>query len=434
MAHQLQPNYDHLPIYYPDLRSTLEIGSFVLVLEAPLDEKPLVCQLLRLSSRSSEEVELRVLQQTSRCPITAGLGRCLKEVILTNRIISLPLSRIQELAWVLTLNKLEELAAVLQGLSNIFLVRFDETGETVVSSYHEGDEATTFYCFPCEHAKCPTVKSLSLRLYEDCERIRDTLSFVLNRKSELQGDFARVLKHTFCSPEFWLFIKLKLVVSGRMTCHQPIKLSSKCRLRLTHQMKRVKLRHHISYELLRFEEEEHLSFFRQLFGETSTYGIRGNRPTIGKEIVIRENDTLNHVNVASLLDSEDAFIVIPPSTRQGIDLIFRSDSTISIRVRYEKLFYQSSQPDIPTHLRGLLEEYQWGPFGDNNTTNTSSTNTTINEDDVFDWGVLNKEAYQVTGKSGDVVYARNFVTGDEIEIQGVDRQRVLDKIRNKNML
>jgi hypothetical protein len=204
--------------------------------------------------------------------------------------------------------------------------------------------------------------SLARKLFEDTERVRDVIVGVLNRVSELQGDHARVLKHTYCSPEFWSYLKYRTrglgikihCVSGR-----------RIRGRLSHQMKRMKFSTPYNLEVVRFETRDHLRILRKLCGETISYGIRGRRPTLKERpIPLGINDTLNNVHTIlgdderDELDEDQAFVRVLNPKHGGIGLSFNMGGDLSIRVSYEKIMYTSAGGELPPHLQNLLTTYQ----------------------------------------------------------------------------
>jgi hypothetical protein len=196
-----QPIYDANPIYFQQFAAFVEIGTFIIFKEdgdqAMMPE--VVGQILREDLASTVVVSLfkpfeNLLKKET--PITDGPGRCLQEIIHTCSQKCIKRSQISNLAFVFSPQKLEDLGAILQGISYAFVCRFSSDGACFKP-----------ITFPCESKECPMPCSLTRKLFKDNERVRDVIVGVLNRVSELQGDHARVLKHSYCSPEFWSYLK-----------------------------------------------------------------------------------------------------------------------------------------------------------------------------------------------------------------------------------
>ena len=124
-------------------------------------------------------------------PITEGPGRCLQESLHTPLQKQIKTDQISNLAFVFSPQKLQELGAVLQGISNAFICHFSSN-----SACFEP------LAFPCQSMDCPVPCGLARKLFEDTKCVQDVIVGVLNCVPELQRDHAWVLKHTYCSPKY----------------------------------------------------------------------------------------------------------------------------------------------------------------------------------------------------------------------------------------
>jgi hypothetical protein len=83
-------------------------------------------------------------------------------------------TQISNLAFVCSPQKLEELGAVLQGITNAFVCQF-----------LWNSACFQLISFPCESKYCPVPCSLAMKLFEDTEHVQDVIVGILNRVSEL---------------------------------------------------------------------------------------------------------------------------------------------------------------------------------------------------------------------------------------------------------
>jgi hypothetical protein len=282
-------------------------------------------------------------------------------------------------------------------------------------------------------------KSLAKKLHDDLERVRDVLTQVLCRRSELQGEKARVLKHSFACQEFWSWLKLVLVdddhlmlpmvVHDELTCKKP-------RIRLIQQMKRIKVSTTMPYKIFRFETENDLERHRRLFGETTLHGVREKFPKLGLgATALAGNEALNIIRASNDNEDDADFPLVPSKHSGGVDLVYKADGTLSIRVRYEKLFYQAGDTiDIPEHLDMILTEHQWGPCSLQNEEqqqpppDDGNDNASIAIDDLFDW--TDRVTYEVTDVLDNRVVARRL--SDDVEVNFDDVDAVREAIKHKN--
>ena len=222
-----------------------------------------------------------------------------------------------------------------------------------------------------------------------------------------------------------------MIVHDELTCKKP-------RIRLIHQMKRIKVSTETLYEIFRFETKTDLECLRRLFGETILYGVLEKFPKVGlAATALAGNEALNIIRASK--DDEDeenaAFPLVPSKHSGGVDFVYKADGTLSIRVRYEKLFYQAGYTiDIPEHLKQMLTEYQWGPYSQPNQElvpppdDDADDNNSIAIDDMFDW--TDKVTYEVTEVLVNVVVARRLSDGVEVNFDDVDA--VGEAIKDKN--
>ena len=422
------PHYQELPVFWPRLKAFIEIGSFIFFNVDENKEKRLQLGQI-VCSTHDDGTRVKVLlfeydKPDNHRPITSGTGRCITEVIQTLETKEIFTADIHDIVWVFDEETLSRLSAYLQGISNVFIVRFNSENELIQD----------FTCFPCSHPDCVIPKSLAKKLFDDLERVRDLLTQVLCRRSELQGEKVRVLKHSFACHEFWSWLKLVLVEDHLMVIHDEL-TCKKPRIRLIHQMKRIKVSTETLYEIFRFETKNDLEHLRRLFGETIIYGVREKFPKLGLgATALVGNEALNIIRASKDdADEDSAFPLVPSKYSGGVDLVYKADGTLSIRVRYEKLFFQAGDTvDIPEHLNQMLTEYKWGPYYDQGEQqpphDDDDDNTSIAIEDMFDW--TDRVTYEVTQVLANLVVARRLSDGTEVNFEEVDAVR--EAIKQKN--
>jgi hypothetical protein len=425
------PNYQELPVFWPRLKAFIEIGSFILfdVVDnnENIEKRPLQLGQIVCSTHAGSRVKVLLLEYdkpnnaSHHRPITSESGRCITEVIITSVTKEIYTADIHDIAWVFDERTLSELSAYLQGISNVFIIRFNSNNEPIQD----------FTCFPCSHPDCLVPKSLAKKLYDDLERVRDLLTQVLCRRSELQGEKVRVLKHSFACQEFWSWLKLVLVEDHAMIIHDEL-TCKKPRIRLIHQMKRIKVSTETLYEIFRFETNNDLERLRRLFGETIIYGVREKFPKLGLgATALVGNEALNIIRASKDNDEDADFPLVPSKYSGGVDLVYKADGTLSIRVRYEKLFFQAGGTiDIPEHLNNMLTEYKWGPYylhTQEQQPPPDDDDDSIAIDDMFD---SDKVTYEVTEVLANLVVARRLSDGAEVNFEDVDAVR--EAIKEKN--
>lgn len=216
-----------------------------------------------------------------------------------------------------------------------------------------------------------------------------------------------------------------MIIHDELTCKKP-------RIRLIHQMKRIKVSTETLYEIFRFETNNDLERLRRLFGETIIYGVREKFPKLGLgATALVGNEALNIIRASKDNDEDADFPLVPSKYSGGVDLVYKADGTLSIRVRYEKLFFQAGGTiDIPEHLNNMLTEYKWGPYylhTQEQQPPPDDDDDSIAIDDMFD---SDKVTYEVTEVLANLVVARRLSDGAEVNFEDVDAVR--EAIKEKN--
>jgi hypothetical protein len=407
----LQPNYTQRPFFSLSFRSSIAVGSYF-VFNVGSCGKRRVGRIIAVTKADNDDHEVKVnifipfnewKLRHKHFSIGEGLAKGVQEVVLTTEISEFLFDRdVEDVAFVFTPGQLEEYGAILQGIDNAFVCRFDEEGGNKLTK-------TLSPAFPSKHddALCPVTQCYTSKVFHDLESLRNRIYSDLNRVSELQGDVNRTFNRIPFSSESWDYFVLKLCGGFGLTLH--LLEERLLKYRLTNSMYRTKFGVSQTVELVRVEDTTSLENLRSILGETIAYGVRAKRATLKRKFKpLKENTAINAVLVEE--EATRVFKRVPAATVGGFDFIFNRLGTLAVRTRYEKVFYhtntQTGTPleGIPEHLRELLIGQQWGywqvPSDDDD-----SLDQMIQVDALFD---QDGHSYQVVDVGDETVRAIRF--------------------------
>ena len=430
-----QPNYEELPFFSVSFRSSIAIGSYF-SFDVGCGKRRVSCILeARKAANDDHEVQVNLFLPFDQWelrnryfPIGEGIGQGLHEVILTTEISEFLFDHdVKEVAFVFTPKQLEEYGAVLQGIDNAFVCRFNQKG------FKKVVRKTLSPVFPSKHdgLLCPVTQCYTSKVFHDLEYLRTQIYSDLNRVSELQGDANRTFNRIPFSSESWDYLVLKLCGGMGLTLHLYDERTSKYRIR--HDMYRTNFFTTQTVELVRIDDATSLESLRSILGETIAYGIRAKRATKKRKLIkLRENTALNVVQVED--EAPDVFKRVLPATAGGFDFIYNRLGGLAVRTRYEKIFYHtetktgSPLEDIPEHLRELLMEQQWGHWrvpGEEDVDDLAR----IQVDCLFDFA---GHSYQVVVVEDNLVRAIRFGARNRIPVVFHNKNEVAAAIALKN--
>jgi hypothetical protein len=231
-----QPNYMQQPFFSVTFRSSIAIGSYF-----SFDVgcgKRRVGRILK-ATKADDDIDHKVQVnlfipfdqwglRDSYLPIGGGIGQGLHEVILTTDISEFLFDRdVVAVAFVFTPEQLEEYGAVLQGIDNAFVCRFNQKGSKNVVT------KTLSPAFPSKHVDslCPVKQCYTSKVFHDIEYLRDRIYSDLNRVSELQGFVNRTFNRIPFSSESWDYLVMNLCGGFGLTLHLYDEKISKYRIR-----------------------------------------------------------------------------------------------------------------------------------------------------------------------------------------------------------
>jgi hypothetical protein len=396
------PDFKQTPFFSKVFRSSIAIGSYFIFKNESGNRQ--VGRIISSVKNNNEDTEVTVnifiafdkwLNKTEYYPINNGFGKYLNEVVLTFETATFLFDKqVDDIAFVFTPAELDRRGLVLQGVDNVYICRFCTTGTTIK------EDDFCFVPFPSMYREsCPVLQCFMARVFCDLEALRTQIFNDLNRRSELQGDINKTFNHVAFSSESWNYLKWKLSnLSGMAVTTLPVKSFSH---RLTHDMKRIKLAVCEHMDIVRVDNETNAAHLRSILGANICYGLRAFRAKINQAPQpIPENAAINCVLLCeddSKSIEVDTFIRVPPASQGGFDLIHNCNNTLSLRTRYRKLHYQTTdgsaiplpECNIPEQLKQILQPQNWGYWGPNE----SASLVHIKIGDLFDH---ERRLYQVS--------------------------------------
>jgi hypothetical protein len=212
-----------------------------------------------------------------------------------------------------------------QGMSNLFLLAYDDTGGPIVTGCHSFCSGYSMY-------------SLNLpdcyqeRVWNGIQTLRAEISRHLGRYSEKQGSYTRVSSNIVMGKEAWRYLVLKV----KNVVRQPLtRLGSTTKRLLQPGLLLRSTPIHGNSTMLRFETQAELAILSSVLGELVTVEVRKRRPKYGVVDSLHVNDVINVV--AGSEEREEPFR--HRTAKQGIDLIFDGTHHLRIRMRYQRYQY-----------------------------------------------------------------------------------------------
>jgi hypothetical protein len=225
-----QPNYQSIPFFSVSFQSSIAIRSYFCFNVGSSGERR-VGRIIEATKVANNDHKVKVNLfipfeewdlRDNHFAIGLGIAIGLQEVILTTKISEFLFDRdVAEVAFVFTPEQLEEYGAILQGIDNAFVCRFDLKGQKKLIT------RTLSPAFPSQHqdSVCPVTQCYSSKVFHDMENLRNRINLDLNRVSELQGDYNCTFNCIPFSSESWDYLVMKLcrrsVISAFLMCAFP---------------------------------------------------------------------------------------------------------------------------------------------------------------------------------------------------------------------
>ena len=257
--------------------------------------------------------------------------RDIPEILQTTHCINIPTKAIASLAFVFSLDELEDNEAIgCQGMDSLYLLRFTEKGEPVNPEW----------CLPYPSRYVPYRQQLPdcypSRIWNSLKVIRMEISRLLGRYSEKQGLYNTARAKVTINNETWEYLLSKV----NSTTGMPRKaITSSVKRLLLPGLTLKSVRVLSNSAMIRFETNGDLHAFSKVFGQQVFIEVRKRRPPINQPSLLNVNDAINVV-----VGSKERAIPFKEIgfKDDGIDLIFDGRSDLKICFRYRKYLYAVS--------------------------------------------------------------------------------------------
>lgn len=292
-----------------DKTQRVDVGSFVQLNAQDADGNNRVVRILdldRTSSRTTGGTKWKCQvcdrfvgssYEVSKTSVVIGLGANVPELILTDKIVCVSAHAIRSIALVFHFMELDTKAVCLHGVENGYFVRF-----CVVTSHEElasVDEIplSNWIAYPCESEYFFGKQSFVKTVFVCLDYIKHYIGRAANRYGDSQGTFPRSrFSDLLFPPEAWEYIKSRSSQLGNgVTLEEKVKKRKVCRIVSNVSISSVSFCMVDNTEVLRFQTEEGVKLFEQIFGIGSVWGFRHRRPKYGQRMVAKRNDTMNSI-------------------------------------------------------------------------------------------------------------------------------------------
>lgn len=236
------------------------------------------------------------------------------------------------LAFVFHYEQLDEQLAYIQGMQNVYLVRFDRNGEDVPHS--------DFFSFPSLQTTFQGV-CLASSVWRSLVAIQEETHRLMGRVSERQGLFceARGTVQGLPLPS-WRYIQR--IASGKEFVTTSRSQSKRIFLSdLEVASKRVKK----ACTLMRFKSHSDIYCLIRLLGDTAIADVRKRRPKLGTSHDLEQNDAIN--TIVGAPDNQPPALFERKTKSDGVDFEYiEEDAMLHLTVRYRKYLVRRNSNGI----------------------------------------------------------------------------------------
>jgi hypothetical protein len=348
----LEPVFDDdsPPCYMGVYRTYLHPGAFVI-----LSGEECTChRILEIVGSDNIILQKFISFVRSNIPhhsITEPHAKYIPEVCSSSTTLTVKANEITDIAFVFKAKAvLEGTVRIAQGMTNAFILRFDEKGDTI--SEQE--------CLPfsCDYLRNQSMfgTSFSCHIWNNLNKFHREMARILGRTAERsQGLFTKAPPIKIgIDAAGWHYLK-ESATSKRADCYTPVhKVSANTIVRWTKPALAIaKVKEEKNGELIRFETAEDLICLCGILGETATCNVRARPPRKGEESEDRQlkhNDGVNIVNGSN--EREEPFQ--RRTQKDGIDFVFDGRDTVSVYLRYSFYMYKSAVPPSESIVDAVL--------------------------------------------------------------------------------
>eukprot|EP00978_Attheya_sp_CCMP212_P030614 scaffold113140_cov76-Attheya_sp.AAC.1 len=220
---------------------------------------------------------------------------------------------------------LEGTVRIAQGMTNTFILRFDEKGHTI------SEQELPFFCNYLRNQSMFGT-SFSRHIWNNMNKFHREMARILGRTAERsQGLFTKAPPIKIgIDAAGWHYLK-ESVMSKRADCSNPVhKVSANTIGRWTKPVLAIaKIKEERNGELIWFETAEDLICLCGILDKTATCNVRAQPPRKGEESEdrqLKDNDGVNIVKGSN--EREEPFL--RRTQKDGIDFVFDGRDTVSV--------------------------------------------------------------------------------------------------------
>jgi hypothetical protein len=367
---------------------------------SPTDENTLQVNLFRrVTPALIEELRLRSFSNP--------LYQWIPQILRTPRCQWIDAASVESIAWVFQTQHIERKPHVgHQGMSNLFLLHYKETGQFMSSGE----------CYPfCSYYATYSfllADCFQERVWNGLQSLRSEICRHLGRYSEKQGSFTRVSSQVIVGREAWNFLLSKVesetgLPIGRNACMSRRVLEPGLVLRSS--------KNGFYSTMVRFETEAQLRSLSSVLGELVTMEVRKRRPKYGIVESLKVNDAVNIIS-----GSEEREVPFRHRTnKQGIDLVYDGSNRVRIRLRYERYQYKLPLVTPSILLSRAIERKRPLAPGDSSSDSSSDEEEESSDDDGRGSATAEQATASTAAKIGrEFEFSARLYRVEKIDLEG----------------
>jgi len=305
-------------LYSTKLGKDITPGTHVIfLLPDQSEKKKCVGRIISCRDRMHAEIQLYESYDTwcennrAKDTITDSWSRDLKEVVITDRKLTIESSSVDDIAFVFLEKELKnyEKHPPLHGCDNVFIVRYESNGKHVENFITFASD----FLVPGRFDKSkidPILVTTTRAMTEDfCKQVYDTVTAIsyvignsLNRRSAASGPDGTISRDVVIPELVFQYIAKK---AGKVISDSDIKKRIKYDAFITPGADYVKRNRSHKRVGISFRTEADIKIFLSIFGNYSIIGIRKSKPKLKETATLKYNDSLNILFPIELTDIGD---------------------------------------------------------------------------------------------------------------------------------
>ena len=408
-----------IPCYMGVYRTYLHPGAFVIVGGENSNPRPSCHRIVKIIDSERIVVQAFIpLSDTNirQFAITEPHAKYIPEVCRSMSTLTIHPQLIVDIAFVFKADQvLDGSVRNLQGMTNAFILRFDESGTKIPDT-----ECLPFSCSYPEHAILFNT-SFACHIWETLTIIHEEMERLLGRSAKSQGVHTKAMVKIGCDKSAWLYLTMKAKEADCCVMGREVNVSLPHRWTLP-GLSVLKIREKRVGELLRFETKKDLECLCGIFGETTTVNVRAIAPATPKEGPqrIRELQVGDLINIIE--GSEEREDPFKRRTQcDSVDFVFDGIQSIRCYLRYTRTIYEEDAVinDICSSVIGRKRPLSLSPADVNDTAEVDPDVLMVDSD--FE---LDGRLYNITAVTDNSVTARSFYP--TVDLENILFNNVLD--------